>query len=171
MDWQNFLKNLFNSEEHFIPENIDLDRNKIDDYREKSVERSLQVNRFGSLEWLYLEDHDRANDKGYEPAVNKINTDLKSVLESEAEESLERSVFYNMGAAIGLHGKESSSHRAGRPNYETICKELFEVAEKSALSGSYGIDVQGAYEEKGEIFKNDLIESAKNVDQIMNELE
>lgn len=105
------------------------------------------------------------------PPVNKLNTELRSALSSTAQEDLERSVFYNMGAALGLHGHELSEDKPGEPDYESTANELFSAARHSTTDGYWGEEVKDAYRNRRREFREDLVEATRSFDDIMEELQ
>lgn len=166
------MMKLFGSDEYSIPEDVAVDEKTINDYKGTAVQGKLSTGRFGGLSWSVTKDREYDVEKGCMPPVNKLNTELRKAIHSNAEEDLEKSVFYNMGAAIGLHGEEITEDRPGNPDYEAICEKLYRDASEDSGDGYWGPGVKNAYRRnRGAVLKDSLTESAKNINDIMEELE
>lgn len=159
------------SREYSIPDEIAIEEDTINNYKQKSVQGSISVDQYGGLKWANMEDRDHEVENGCMPPVNKLNTELRTAKKSNAEQNIEKSVFYNMGAAIGLHGEELSEDKPGDPDYETICSELHNEARESAFEGYWGTEPKQVYHEKGPMLHESMIEAARNINDIMEELE
>ena len=164
------MMNLFGSDEYSIPEDVAVDEETINDYKGTAVQGKLSAGRFGGLEWSVTTDREYDVEKGCMPPANKINTELRKAINSNAEEDLERSVFYNMGAAVGLHGEELTEDKPGNPDYDAICRQLYRDAEQDSEDGYWGQEVKRTYRNRSPVLRDSLTESAKNISDIMEEL-